>query len=190
MPPPRLITSMSGNLGRRGVIISTKRRRFSSNSAMRGPVPRWASSSVTGSFRGNRAGAQLAERLVPDAVLGRGAKGVARLDVAVPEAWVHAQAIGARVTGAVQLVNHPRRADVGEHAMLQHGGERVSRSTSAVSMTTGGFAPIGNPAETRARRTSLPLTASIQSPAVRTTSSTLRFEFTLMTDLRFFRCPA
>ena len=52
----------------------------------------------------------------------------------------------------------------------------LSRSTSAVNMTTGGLAPIGNPAR-RARRTSLPLTASIQSPAARTASSTFQLEF-------------
>ena len=52
----------------------------------------------------------------------------------------------------------------------------LSRSTSAVSITTGGVAPIANPAR-RARSTSLPLTASIHNPAARTASSTLRFEF-------------
>ncbi len=43
-------------------------------------------------------------------------------------------------------------------------------------MTTGGLAPIANPAR-RARSTSLPLTASIQSPAARTASSTFQPEF-------------
>ncbi len=52
----------------------------------------------------------------------------------------------------------------------------LSRSTSTVSITTGGVAPIGKPAR-RARSTSLPLTASIQSPAARTASSTFQLEF-------------
>ncbi len=52
----------------------------------------------------------------------------------------------------------------------------LSRRTSAVSITTGGVAPIAKPAR-RARSTSLPLTASIHRPAARTASSTFQLEF-------------
>ncbi len=52
----------------------------------------------------------------------------------------------------------------------------LSRNTSLVSRMTGGSLPPGKPARS-ARSTSLPLTASIHSPAARTSASTLRAEF-------------
>ena len=52
----------------------------------------------------------------------------------------------------------------------------LSRNTSTVSMTTGGSLPMAKPAR-RARSTSLPLTASIHSPAARTLSRTRHDEF-------------
>jgi len=52
----------------------------------------------------------------------------------------------------------------------------LSRKTSTVNITTGGSLPIAKPAR-RARRTSLPLTASIQIPALRTASRTRHDEF-------------
>ena len=74
---------------------------------------------------GGGARAQRAERLVPDAVLRRRAAGVARLDVAVAEAGVHAHGDRAGVARAVQLVDHAGRADVRQHAVLEHDRERV-----------------------------------------------------------------
>jgi len=52
----------------------------------------------------------------------------------------------------------------------------LSRKTSAVHMITGGWVPVANPAR-RARSTSLPLTASIHSPAARTSASTFHDAF-------------
>ena len=125
MPPPRLTASTSGNSARRGAISPTKRRRFSSNSSHA------RAGAEVGVNRDDRqlgrggARAQRRQRLVPDAVLGRRAAGVARLDVAVAEARVHAHRDRPGVAGAAQLVDHPGRADVGQHAVLEHDGERV-----------------------------------------------------------------
>ena len=72
-----------------------------------------------------RPAASAASVLVPDAVLRGRAAGVARLHVPVAEARVDAQGDRTAVAGAAQLVDHPRRADVGQHAVLEHHGQRV-----------------------------------------------------------------
>ena len=69
--------------------------------------------------------AQRRQLIVPDAVLRRGPARVARLHVPVAEPRVHAGGDGALVAGAAQLVEHPRRSHVGQHAVLQHRRQRV-----------------------------------------------------------------
>ena len=176
MPPPRFTASTSGNARQhRRRRTSTSLRMFSSNSRELRPGADVRVQRDDGQLRRRPpAGAPPARVLVPDAVLRRRAAGVARLHVAVAEAGVDAHRDRPAVAGAAQLADHPGRADVGQHAVLEHDGERV------VAEHVGGqhhHRRLGAHREARparARSTSLPLTASIHSPAARTVSSTLR----------------
>ena len=72
--------------------------------------------------------------------------------MAVAEARVDAHADRPAVAGALQRVDHRRRADVGQHAAARaRRSSALSRNTSAVSSTTGGVAAGGKPAARRAQ---------------------------------------
>ena len=126
MPPPRLTASTSGKCGtsvdeQRPPACACSRRTRGSAARCRcaRAARRWAA------WRRRPRADDVIQIAGPDAVLRRRAAGVAGLHVAVAEAGVHPDRDGAAIAGAAQLVHHARGADVGQDAVLQHGGQRV-----------------------------------------------------------------